>query len=177
MVLIISIMMQSFNQKCNAFQSNFGIFLHSCNTPEQVIKTLFWLGISISVSTINQAVRSLLRETAQTLCSMGQSLLIGYAYDHFNIDFKTRLPTVEKVADMLMHMTLGMLIQLEHGVTHALEDLHCSKYLWTRSHLNPYIPPGIHQPTTSSLYLWLHNLPQAGPPSKLFLCSCSNVVM
>ncbi|KAG1721899.1 uncharacterized protein EDB91DRAFT_1064206 [Suillus paluster] len=32
--VLISIMLQSSNQKCNALQSIYGIFLHSCNTPQ-----------------------------------------------------------------------------------------------------------------------------------------------
>ena len=102
-VLIISIIMQSSNQKCNAFKSIFGLFLHSCNTLECVINALAQMGVSISVSTINQAVQSLSRETVQTLCTMGQSLLVGYAYDNFDIDFKTHLHTVKKEVDTLTH--------------------------------------------------------------------------
>ncbi|KAG1736176.1 hypothetical protein EDD22DRAFT_736749, partial [Suillus occidentalis] len=51
-----------------------------------------------------------------------------YAYDNFDIDFKTSTPTIEKVVDTLTHMTSGDLIYLEHGVT--TEDLRCSTYLW-----------------------------------------------
>jgi hypothetical protein len=33
-------MMQSTNKKCNILQSIFGVFLHSCNTPQRVIQSL-----------------------------------------------------------------------------------------------------------------------------------------
>ncbi|KAF8220285.1 hypothetical protein L208DRAFT_1334806, partial [Tricholoma matsutake] len=49
-VVMISIMMQRCNAKCNAFESVFGIFLHSTNTPEKVIQALAHMGISISSS-------------------------------------------------------------------------------------------------------------------------------
>lgn len=88
---------------------------------------------------------------------MGQSLIVGYAYDNFDIDFKTHMPTVEnQLVDTLTHMTSGTLIWLEHGVTR--EDLRCSKYLWACSHLNPFIPPSLCQPMGSSTYLRLHNI-------------------
>ena len=55
---------------------------------------------------------------------MGQTLLAGYAYDNFDVDFKTVAPTIEKAGDTLTHLTSGTLIMLEHGVT--LEDLSLS---------------------------------------------------
>ncbi|KAF8142661.1 hypothetical protein K438DRAFT_1466413, partial [Mycena galopus ATCC 62051] len=45
--VMISIIMQSHNSKCNALESVFGIFLHSTNTPEKVIQALAHMGISI----------------------------------------------------------------------------------------------------------------------------------
>ena len=49
---------------------------------------------------------------------MCQTLLVAYAYDNFDIDFKTHVPTVEaKYHDTLTQLTSGTLIQLEHGVT------------------------------------------------------------
>jgi hypothetical protein len=65
---------------------------------------------------------------------MGQTLLVGYAYDNFDIDFKSNLPTVERNAS-LAHMMSGTLICLEHGVT--TEHLKCSEELWSHSPVNP----------------------------------------
>ncbi|KAG1811373.1 uncharacterized protein BJ212DRAFT_1465633 [Suillus subaureus] len=144
-VVIISILMQSTNQKCNAFESVIGIFLHSCNTPEKVIRALASMGISISVRAINMAIHSLSRETYYTLREMGQSLRVGYAYDNFDIDFKMLTPTIEKAIDTLMHMTSGDLIYLEHGVT--TKDLQCSTYLWNLSRLNHTILTHLLGPT------------------------------
>jgi ABC-type sulfate transport system permease component len=93
---IISIMLQSINQKCNALQSVFGFFLHSCNTPQKVVQALARMGVSISVDSINKGIQSLSKETCSAIRSMGQTLLVAYAYDNFDIDFKTDLPTVEK---------------------------------------------------------------------------------
>ena len=126
--------MQSRNQKCNALESVFGIFLHSTNTPQKVIQALAHMGISISISSIHLAIHSLSLETHETLRTMGQTLLVGYAYDNFDIDFKNSVPTIEKVGDTLAHLTSGTLIMLEHGMKQ--EDLKCSEYLWQKSSLN-----------------------------------------
>jgi hypothetical protein len=132
---MISIMMQSRNNKCNALESIIGIFLHSTNTPEKVIQALAHMGISISLAAIHTAIHSLSLETHETLRKMGQTLIVGYAYDNFDIDFKTAVPTIEKIGDTLTHLTSGSLIMLEHGVTN--KDLKCSKALWSKSALNP----------------------------------------
>jgi len=120
-------MMQGTNQKYNALESVFGIFLHLCNTPQKVIDALAHMGISISVDTIHTAIHSLSCKTYETLCRMGQTLLVAYAYDNFDIDFKTRVPTVEATHNTLTHLTSGTLIHLEHGVT--LDNLGCSEEL------------------------------------------------
>ncbi|KAJ7733399.1 hypothetical protein DFH07DRAFT_944866 [Mycena maculata] len=138
-VVMISIMMQSRNNKSNALESVFGIFLHSTNTPEKVIQALAHMGISISPSAIHSAIHALSAETEETLRRMGQTLLVGYAYDNFDINFPTIVPTIEKATDPLTHLTSGALIRLEHGV--VLEDLECSEELWAKSTLNPALPP------------------------------------
>ncbi|KZP32766.1 hypothetical protein FIBSPDRAFT_907052 [Athelia psychrophila] len=139
MPLILFIMMQGTNQRCNALESVFGVFLHSTNTPQKVIDALAHMGVSISVDAIHNAVRALSIETHATIREMGRTLLVVYAYDNFDIDFKTHKPTFEKTKDTLTHLTSSTLIGLEHGVTK--EDLRCSDMLWERSHLNPDADP------------------------------------
>ena len=162
---MISILMQGTNQKCNALESVFGIFLHSCNTPQKVIDALAHMGITISRHTVHDAIHSLSLETYETLRKMGQTLLVAYAYDNFDIDFKTHVPTVEaKYHDTLTHLTSGTLIQLEHGVT--TKDLKCSEMLWKRSPLNPDAQPSDIPPPRSHEDLeGLH--PEADHPSGL----------
>ncbi|KAJ6538738.1 hypothetical protein B0H10DRAFT_1709153, partial [Mycena sp. CBHHK59/15] len=58
----------------------------------------------------------------------GQTLLVGYAYDNFDIDFHVIVPMVEKEKDTLTHLTSGDFIYLEHGV--EPEHLKCSEELW-----------------------------------------------
>ena len=137
---MISILMQGTNQEFNALGSVFGVFLHLCGAPWGVVDMLAHMGITISCHTVHGAVHSLSLETYKTLQNMGQMLLVAYAYDNFNINFKTHIPTVEaKYHDTLTHLTSGTLIQLEHGVT--TKGLKCLEMLWKRSPLNPDAQP------------------------------------
>jgi hypothetical protein len=113
------------------------------------------------------AVRVLSSETYETLCEMGQTLLVGYTYNNYDVDFKTITPTIEKAGDTLTHLTSGTLIMLEHGVTQ--EDLKCSDELWNKSPLNPLLesPP---LPHTCHNLLNLH--PETGHASGLTRWQC-----
>ncbi|KAJ7766969.1 hypothetical protein DFH07DRAFT_955088 [Mycena maculata] len=134
-VVIISMLMQSTNQQSNMLESVRGIFLHASNTPSKVIETLARMGISISVDSIHNAVDSLSRETVARLRIMGQSLLVIYVYDNFDINFPHLVPTVENSTDTLEHLTSGGLIYMEQGV--ESDHLRCSEELWKSNPLNP----------------------------------------
>jgi len=129
--------MQGTNQKANALQCILAFFLQSTHTPYKVIDVLARLGISISTDAINSAIRSLSVESQNMLQHLGQSRLASYAYDNFDVDLKTHVPTVEKSNDSLKHLTSGLLFPLVHGVTQ--EHLRCSEELWKRSLLNPHV--------------------------------------
>ncbi|KAA1479733.1 hypothetical protein DENSPDRAFT_789531 [Dentipellis sp. KUC8613] len=134
--VIINIMMQANNQQCNALQSIVGVFLHSCGTPEKVIKMLARSGISISVDAINDAVKSLSVQTTKALGELGSTLLAAYAYDNFDVQLNMSTPTVDDGGSSLVHLTSGDLLQLDHGVTK--DDLRCSKELWETSPYNDH---------------------------------------
>ena len=129
----MSIMMQSMTQQCNALSSVIGIFLHSCNAPAKVIKTLARIGVSISMQSVNNAIRALSKDAKRWMQEMGQSLTIGYVYDNFDVDFLTSISTVEKSVDTLAHMMSADAFWLQQCI---LEDLKCSDQLWHRSPFN-----------------------------------------
>ncbi|KAF9230944.1 hypothetical protein BU15DRAFT_83000 [Melanogaster broomeanus] len=135
--VISSILMQGINQKSNALQSILGFFLQSAHVPQKVINTLAHLGISISTDAINLAVRSLSAESQNLLRDLGRSVLASYAYNNFDVDLKSQVPTAEKLNDSLKHLTSGLLFPLVHGTT--TNDLKCSEELWKKSVLNPYV--------------------------------------
>ncbi|KAF8233553.1 hypothetical protein L208DRAFT_1377220 [Tricholoma matsutake] len=66
-VVSISIFAQSTNEQCNYLQSVLGIFFHSTAVPEKVIETLAHAGLSISQSSIHNAVKSLSQEAGQKI--------------------------------------------------------------------------------------------------------------
>ncbi|KIL55118.1 hypothetical protein M378DRAFT_91384, partial [Amanita muscaria Koide BX008] len=138
-VVIFSMLMQSSNQKTNALETIIGVFLHACKTPEKVIEALSRLGISISINAIHSAITSLSAESANNLRKLGQTHLVAYAYDNFDVDLKTSIPTAQRSTTTLKHLTSAIVFPLEHGIT--LEDMKCSEELWRKSRLNPEADP------------------------------------
>lgn len=85
------------------------------------------MGISISMTAILSAIKSLSNKARRSLCESGQTLLTAYAYDNFDINLKTSMPVSENPFETLKHLTSGLMIPLNHGVAH--EDLRCSNEL------------------------------------------------
>lgn len=129
----------------NALESIIGIFLHSCKTPEKVMKTLACMGISISVNAIHQIIASLSAKSAEVLCktvtaTLGQTLLAFYAYINFDVDLKLLIHTTKKSEDTSVvneALTSAIVFSFQHGVT--WEDMRCSGELWSQSRLNPKV--------------------------------------
>ncbi|KAI0639544.1 hypothetical protein C8Q77DRAFT_1046641, partial [Trametes polyzona] len=134
-VVCMSIAMQNTNNRCNTFQSLLGLYMHACNAPDAVLEPLAQIGLTISSSSINNAVSNLSIESSQAIEALGRSLLAVYAYDNFDMEDKPGVPTADRPKDTLLHLTSGTLIPLEHGVTR--EDLDCSEELWETSPINP----------------------------------------
>ena len=63
--------------------------------PEKVIETLAHAGLSISLLSIHNAVKSLSREAGQKIQAAVQTLKTSFAYDNFDINFKSSEPTIE----------------------------------------------------------------------------------
>ncbi|CDO74560.1 hypothetical protein BN946_scf184987.g1 [Trametes cinnabarina] len=161
-VVMISIMMHSQDQRCNALQSVTGIFLHSCGAPEKLVKVLSRMGLSISLRTIHRAVKSLSLHSVGDVEALAQTLCAAYALDNLDTKLPAGIPTVDKTADGLIHITTGTLLRLEHGV--QAEDLRCSKLLWERSEDNPTAsdPRPYDAKMTIRRLLTLH--PEPDPP-------------
>ncbi|KAG2099445.1 hypothetical protein BD769DRAFT_1631167 [Suillus cothurnatus] len=85
--MAISICLQSSNEKCNYLQGWMGFFMKSTCVPEKVVEVLAHAGLLISLSSIHNAVTSVSKEIS--------SKIRTFAYDNFNITFKTFQPTLE----------------------------------------------------------------------------------
>ncbi|PCH39770.1 hypothetical protein WOLCODRAFT_68517, partial [Wolfiporia cocos MD-104 SS10] len=73
-IVCMSILVHSTNQQCNTVQSMIGLFLHSCRTSETVLEFLSRIGLSISRTSIDNAVTSLSHEAGVNMKQLGQSL-------------------------------------------------------------------------------------------------------
>ncbi|TFY60049.1 hypothetical protein EVG20_g7564 [Dentipellis fragilis] len=142
-VVCISIFLQSTNQGCNALQTILGLFLHASNAPDKVVEVLAHTGVSISTTAINLAIHSLSTQAKINVANLGKTLLTSYAYDNFDIELKTAVPTVDKSNIALKHLTSATLLPLRHGVT--LDDLRCSTELWSSSPFNTH-PTAVRPP-------------------------------
>ena len=85
-VVCLSILMQSTNRSCNTLQTALGIFLHSCGTLETVRELLAHMGLSISTTSINEAISNLSGAAIAETRKIGTSLLTTYAYNNLDID-------------------------------------------------------------------------------------------
>ncbi|KAI0688587.1 hypothetical protein BC835DRAFT_1284353 [Cytidiella melzeri] len=153
-VVITSVLMFSTNQKCNALAAAMGMFFHSTSTPELVVEVFSHAGLSISITTIHKMVSSLSKSASDELRKLAKAKTLGFAYDNFDMDFKSWSATIENSGDTLKHATSALAFPLEHDVTP--EDLKCAASLWSTSPLNPCIPPEQCRPVRTWLDLQPH---------------------
>ncbi|KAG1797700.1 uncharacterized protein HD556DRAFT_1233126 [Suillus plorans] len=93
-VVCISIILQSSNERCNYLQGLLGIFFHSTGVPQKVIDVLAHAGLSISVTSIHNAVHSMSKEIAANIKQGIRSLKVSFAYDLTSSPLSVRFPTL-----------------------------------------------------------------------------------
>src|SRR6266446_3283581 len=76
-----SIIANSANSHCNAFQVIQGFFLESVNAPEHIINVLAHGGWSVSVATIVNMVKALTKEQKSILRGLSTDGLCAITYD------------------------------------------------------------------------------------------------
>jgi hypothetical protein len=130
-------MLQNSNERCNYLQGILGFFYHSTSVPEKVIETLAHAGLSISISSIHNAVQSVSHQASARIRHAVRSLQSAFAYDNFDIDFKTEQPTLEHRSNFIS-ATSATVIPL-FGVNSA-DQLRCSQWMWERNPRNPALP-------------------------------------
>ncbi|KAJ8503630.1 hypothetical protein ONZ45_g10687 [Pleurotus djamor] len=139
-LVCLSIIMKSSNSRCNAFQTLVGVFLHATVAPESVREFLSSIGLSISTTSIHNAVTSLAGNAEGAMKTLGSSLLTLFAYDNLDMDLKRSVPTAENTQETQVHLTTGTMLPLHPMVTR--EDLDCSEHLWNtcRHDNSPSVP-------------------------------------
>ncbi|KAH9038083.1 hypothetical protein EDB85DRAFT_1888141 [Lactarius pseudohatsudake] len=127
-VICTSIILQSANENCNHLQSILGIFVHSANVPQRVTEVLAHAGITISIKSIQRAVKSMSVDSARKIKEGLRSLKMAIAYNNFDINFKTLEPTVAHQSSFVSatSATAIPLIGMDN-----VDVLRCSEALWT----------------------------------------------
>ncbi|KAI0267690.1 hypothetical protein BC834DRAFT_1040462 [Gloeopeniophorella convolvens] len=157
-VVIINIMMQSTNQKCNALASLIGLFCHSTSTPELVLEMLAHSGLSVSPTAVHNMVSSLSEGAHKQLREIASTRIASFVYDNFDMDFKSWQHTVDKPGSTLVHATSAFAFTLQHGVTP--DDLKHARSLWSTDPLNPRTRGGAKRAPRS----WLDAMHAMHPP-------------
>ncbi|KAI9437872.1 hypothetical protein BJY52DRAFT_1129808, partial [Lactarius psammicola] len=73
-VVCARIILKSSNKNCNYLQSILGIFVHSANVPQCVTEVLVHAGLSISIKSIQRAVKSMSKDSAHRIKESLRSL-------------------------------------------------------------------------------------------------------
>ncbi|KAG1730877.1 hypothetical protein EDB19DRAFT_1896988 [Suillus lakei] len=133
-VVCISIILQSLNERCNYLHGLLGIFFHSMSVPQKVIDVLAHAGLSISVTSIHNAIHSMSKEVAANIKQGIRSLKVSFAYDNFDIDFKTSEPTIGHHSTFVSATSTTLLPLV--GIDNP-DALHCSTALWGANSRNP----------------------------------------
>jgi hypothetical protein len=114
-----------------------GMFCHSTNALELIVETLAHAGLLISTTSIQNMITSLSNKLTKKIQSLAQTLTASFAYDNFDMDFKTHDPTVEKHGDSLKHAMSVIIFPL---IETSPQDLMCSNKLWSTDPINPEVP-------------------------------------
>ncbi|KAG5640304.1 hypothetical protein DXG03_009294, partial [Asterophora parasitica] len=85
------------------------------------------------VSSLSEKSRTEIQRTASSLSA-------SFAYDNFDMDFKSWLPTLEKPGSTLKHATSGLVFTLDPKLGVVPDDFKCSAAMWDTDPNNISIP-------------------------------------
>jgi len=133
-VVIISICLQSSNAQCNLLQGWLGFFMKSACVPEKVVEVFAHAGLSISLTSIHNAVSSISKE-------IGSKIKARFERYKQHLHMTTlisnsKLPTLENRTSFVSatSATVIPLYGIDHNNANALR---CSTHLWDRDPRNP----------------------------------------
>ncbi|KAF9525695.1 hypothetical protein CPB83DRAFT_796037, partial [Crepidotus variabilis] len=134
--IVFAIFLQSTNENCNYLQSILGLFYHSTSVPEKVIDMLAHAGLSVSLTSIQRGIKRLSRQADQKIRASVQTMKTAFAYDNFDVNFRTEQPTLEHTSTFVS-ATSATAIPLYDIVNSPENILRCSQALWMKDPLNP----------------------------------------
>ena len=104
--------------------------------PERIIEMLAHSSLCISVTSIHQMASSLSNKSAKKIFDISKDMLVSVAYNNFDMEFKSHLPTIESSGSTMKHATSAIVFQLEQATP---DDLKCSDALWSTNPNNPQL--------------------------------------
>jgi hypothetical protein len=119
--------------QCNALQAVISLFLHSTNTPTQVVEMLAHAGLSIAPSSINSMIQHMSDEAQRKLKDILPGMLSMLAVDNLEIFLQTEQPTSMN-GGKLASLATATSIPMQPGI--QKDDLKLSERLWMESPLN-----------------------------------------
>ncbi|KAG2134981.1 hypothetical protein BD769DRAFT_1353025, partial [Suillus cothurnatus] len=135
-VVMISICLQTSNEQCNLLQGWLGFFMKSTCVPEKVVEVFAHAGLSISLTSIHNAVSSISKEISSKIKHEVRTLQAGFAYDNFDIQFKAAQPTLEH-RGCFVSATSATVIPLYGIDNDNVNALRSSAQLWDCDSRNP----------------------------------------
>ncbi|KAF8264332.1 hypothetical protein EI94DRAFT_1772696 [Lactarius quietus] len=152
-VVCISIILQSANETCNHLQSILRIFVHSANVPQRVAEVLAHTGLTISIKSVQRAVKSMSTDSAHKIKKGLRSLKMAIAYDNFDINFKTSEPTLARQLSFVSATSTTSIPLI--GVDN-IDVLHCSEALFHVTNTYDHNPqtPGMDFSPQRKAFVW-----------------------
>jgi hypothetical protein len=124
----MSIILHNANQRCNILQSVIGVYIHTANTPEDVVDIMARLGVSISSSSINAAISSLSADATQEILKVAMTGTMMFGWDNFDVQLKPLVPRIEDPQNNMLNMTSGTFIPLREGYNPM--DMDCAEEVY-----------------------------------------------
>ncbi|KAG0011419.1 hypothetical protein BGZ82_003007, partial [Podila clonocystis] len=123
---IVAMLIFMTSQKVNAFQTVMGIFLHCTGCPKRVLEVLSGLGLSISYSHVQNALRSLTKDARAQVEKAVQENDWYVVYDNINIANKHHHQRADK-HDTFENGTAATLILVPKASTNENTDKNTNK--------------------------------------------------
>jgi hypothetical protein len=117
----------------NALEVITGLFLHTARTPSNIIQLLSKIGLSISSSSIDRAIGSLVKQAAQRVRSEGQSCKMSIAFDNLDINIRCSVPTKDgRSSDELVHLCTATMLPVHLPAGVEWTDMDCATLIWRK---------------------------------------------